>query len=175
VNFIEVLDYPRSVVTSLDPGDRIREELQRRLALIYLGRSHSSSDVHETVMRDLRGLGPDCPQLEALRTAGERARDAFVAGDLQALGLAMQHNTGAQAALHPDLVHADAWRVIEIAAAHGANGWKVNGAGGDGGSLTLLCSERAAERHAMIRAIAQENPAFVPIPIAISRRGLRVW
>ena len=50
----------------------------------------------------------------------------------------MRDNTAAQAELHADLIHVDARRVFEIAAAHGAAGWKVNGAGGDGGSITLL-------------------------------------
>lgn len=175
VNFIEIIDYPRAVVTSLDLADETRQELNRRLALIYLGRPHSSSTVHEKVMSDLERLGPDCAQLAALRGAAEKARDATLAGDFDALGLAMRHNTNAQAQLHADLVHRDAWRVIEIAAAHGAVGWKVNGAGGDGGSITLLCTERADAKQAMIHAIEQENSAFVPIPIAISRDGLRVW
>ena len=101
-----------------------------------------------------------------------RARDAVVAGDLAALGAAMRDNTATQATLHPELVHADAWRVIEIAAAHGAAGWKVNGAGGDGGSITLLGSGDRAARRAMLRAIVEDNPALVPIPIVLSRDGL---
>jgi hypothetical protein len=38
----------------------------------------------------------------------------------------------------------------------------------------LLADARTAKR-AMIRAIEQENAVFVPIPIVISREGLRVW
>jgi len=76
--------------------------------------------------------------------------------------------------LHPDLVHRDAWRVIEIAAAHGASGWKVNGAGGDGGSITLLCDPRRSARRATIRAIMQDNASLAAIPVAISRVGLSV-
>jgi D-glycero-alpha-D-manno-heptose-7-phosphate kinase len=175
VNFIDIVEYPRAVVSGLALSDRMRRELQRRLALVYLGRPHSSSDVHEHVVRGLERLGPDCPQLDALRVAAEKARDAVLAGDLDALGRAMRDNTAAQAELHADLVHRDAWRIIEIASAHGAVGWKVNGAGGDGGSITLLCQARPAAKRATIRAIRQENPAFLPIPIAISRAGLRVW
>jgi len=175
VNFIEIVDYPRAVVSPLHLNDRTRRALQRRLVLIYLGRSHSSSAVHEKVLRDLERVGADCPQLVSLRAAAERARDAVLAGDFHALGLSMRHNTDAQADLHGDLVHADAWRIIRIAAAHGALGWKVNGAGGDGGSITLLCDADTAAKRVLIRAITQENPAFVPIPIVISRAGLRVW
>lgn len=175
VNFIEITDYPRAVVSRLDLADEVHLELERRLALIYLGRPHSSSAVHEKVVRDLERLGPDCAQLNALRLAAVKARDALLAGNVDALGVAMRENTDAQAALDADLVHREAWRIIEIAAAHGAVGWKVNGAGGDGGSITLLCDRRADRKRAMIEAITQENSAFVPIPIVISRDGLRVW
>ncbi len=174
VNFIEIVDYPRAVVTRLNLADETRRELERRLALIYLGRPHSSSAVHEKVMQQLERLGPDCAQLDALRVAAENARDAVLAGDLDALGRAMRDNTDAQSDLHADLVQREARRVIEIAAAHGAIGWKVNGAGGDGGSITVLCGARAGQKRAMIQAIAQENSAFVPIPMVISRDGLRV-
>jgi D-glycero-alpha-D-manno-heptose-7-phosphate kinase len=86
----------------------------------------------------------------------------------------MRRNTDAQAQLHPDIVSANARRIIEIAAAHGAAGWKVNGAGGDGGSITLLSGARTDAKRAMIRAIEQENAAWVRIPIVISREGLQV-
>ena len=63
----------------------------------------------------------------------------------------------------------------EIAEAHGALGWKVNGAGGEGGSLTLLCGESSARKRALVREIEQDSPAFRIIPIYLSRHGLRVW
>ncbi|MEO8501809.1 MAG: GHMP kinase, partial [Vicinamibacteria bacterium] len=57
----------------------------------------------------------------------------------------------------------------------GALGWKVNGAGGEGGSLTLLCGENASRKRALVREIEQASPAFRNIPIHLSRHGLRVW
>ena len=173
-NFIEVTEYPAAVVSPLAMPDSIRHELQRRLAVIYLGRPHSSAPIHELVMRTLERQGPDCAHLEALRSAAERARDAFLAGDFDALGLAMRDNTAAQADMQAELVHRDAWRVIEIAAAHAALGWKVNGAGGDGGSITLLAGARPGAKQAMVREILQDNPSLVRIPSVISRSGLRV-
>lgn len=174
-NFIEIAEYPRAAVTPLPLPAAVRRELQRRMGLIYLGRPHSSSAVHEKVMRNLEGKGPDCAELEALRAAAARSRDALLAGDLAALGQAMRDNTATQALMHPELVHRDAWRAIEIAAAHGAAGWKVNGAGGDGGSIALLADARPGAKRALLRAIVADNPSLVAIPIAISRDGLRVW
>jgi D-glycero-alpha-D-manno-heptose-7-phosphate kinase len=173
-NFIDIREYPRAVVTPLPLPDPIRHELDRRLALIYLGRPHRSSAVHEKVMKNLERLGPDCAPLDRLRRAAELARDALVAGDIAALGSAMRENTSVQAELHPELVHQDAWRAIEIAEAHGAAGWKVNGAGGDGGSMTFLGNDTPGSTHAMVQAIVADNPRLVPIPIQISREGLRV-
>ena len=45
---------------------------------------------------------------------------------------AMVQNTEAQGRLHPGLISEDAARIIEIARAHDAVGWKVNGAGEKG-------------------------------------------
>lgn len=175
INYIEMYQYPHASVSQIQVPNTIWWELERRLALIYLGRSHSSSAVHERVIHDLEDAGPGCKPLNDLRMTAERSRDALYAGDFEALGRAMIENTEAQARLHPSLVSADAWRVIEIAREHGAVGWKVNGAGGEGGSLTLLCGPLSHVKRAMIRAIEQENPLFKNIPIYLSRYGLRVW
>jgi D-glycero-alpha-D-manno-heptose-7-phosphate kinase len=87
----------------------------------------------------------------------------------------MIENTAAQYALHPALIGTDALELIGLAQEHGALGWKVNGAGGEGASLTLLCGRSASARQALLRAIPQTNPLFQIIPITLSRAGLRVW
>jgi D-glycero-alpha-D-manno-heptose-7-phosphate kinase len=66
-------------------------------------------------------------------------------------------------------------RIIAIARGHDAAGWKVNGAGGDGGSVTLLASEDDHARDAMLRDILRDNADLRIIPIALSPEGLRVW
>jgi D-glycero-alpha-D-manno-heptose-7-phosphate kinase len=175
INFIEMFQYPYSTVSQIQVPNSIWWELERRLVLIYLGKSHVSSKVHEMVIQGLEDAGPDCPQLNSLRQTAHKSRDAVYNGDFNTFGRAMIENTEAQACLHPALVNAEAARVIEIAKSHGAVGWKVNGAGGDGGSLTLLCNESSWARRAMIREIEQENPAFQSIPIYLSRFGLRTW
>jgi D-glycero-alpha-D-manno-heptose-7-phosphate kinase len=175
INFIEMFRYPRASVSQLHLPDSIWWELERRLLLIFLGKSHHSSQVHERVIHQLEHAGPTARQLEALRATAAPSRDALYAGDLAALGRAMISNTEAQRDLHPDLVSPDAQRVIEIARAHGALGWKVNGAGGEGGSLTILCGERAHAKRAVVREIEAENDLFQNIPIYLSRYGLRTW
>jgi D-glycero-alpha-D-manno-heptose-7-phosphate kinase len=175
VSFIEMFAYPHATVSQLQVPNAIWWELERRLVLIFLGHTHSSSAVHEQVIARLERQGGAAPELAALRAAAGRARDAFYAGDFAALGRAMTDNTEAQRRLHPALVSADADRVIALAQAHGALGWKVNGAGGEGGSITLLCGPDASQRRALLQAITAADPLFQPIPIYLSRTGLRVW
>jgi D-glycero-alpha-D-manno-heptose-7-phosphate kinase len=175
INYIDMFDYPYASVSPIQIPNSTWWELERRLSLIFLGRTHRSSQIHEMVIKGLEDAGPDCPQLEDLRGTAPRSRDALYAGDFSALGAAMVENTEAQGRLHPALISPDAARVIEIAKEHGALGWKVNGAGGDGGSVTILCGDVSQVKRAMIREIQQENPLFKNIPIYLSRYGLRVW
>jgi len=175
INYIEMFHYPYASVSPIQIPNTIWWELERRLVLIYFGKAHTSSAVHEKVIRELEGSGPDSQKLQDLRATPEKSRDAIYAGDFGGLGKAMIENTEAQERLHPDLVSPDAHRVIEIAKAHGALGWKVNGAGGDGGSLTILAGELSHVKRAMIREIEAENLLFKNIPIYLSRTGLRTW
>ncbi len=175
INFIEMYDYPHATVSQLYVPNSIWWELERRLVLIFLGKSHSSSTVHEKVIAELEDAGPDCQKLVPLRKTPSMARDAVYAGDFKALGDSMRMNTDAQAELNPALVSADAQHVIDIARGHGALGWKVNGAGGEGGSITLLCSDISSQKRELIREIEAANPLFKNIPIYLSRFGLRTW
>lgn len=175
LSFIEMHAYPAATVSQIQVPDAIWWELEQRLVLMFLGKTHSSSAVHEQVIAGLERAGSGAAPLARLRRAAERARDALYAGDLAALGRAMIDNTEAQRALHPALVGSEAQELIALAQEHGALGWKVNGAGGEGGSITLLCGASASARRALLRSITQANSLFRPIPIALSRSGLRVW
>ncbi len=175
INYIEMFKYPYATVSQINVTNSIWWELERRLVLIYLGKSHKSSPIHEKVIRELENLGPDCMQLNDLRTTAERSRDAVYAGDFKSLGQAMVDNTEAQARLHTGLISDDAQSIINIARDHGAFGWKVNGAGGDGGSVTILCGSLSHAKRTMIREIEEENALFKNIPIHLSRYGLRIW
>ena len=175
INDIKMIAYPHAHVSQIKLSQETFWELDERLALIYLGKAHSSSDVHEKVIAELQTAGPECKQLNDLRLIAPKSRRALQAGDFEAFGHTMIENTEAQRRLHPDLVSTEAEKVISIAREHKALGWKVNGAGGDGGSLTLLCGLNRADNRIMLREIEAENTAFQVIPIRLDQYGLRVW
>jgi D-glycero-alpha-D-manno-heptose-7-phosphate kinase len=175
VNHIEVSAYPEATVTQIPLTNGLRGELERRLVLVCLGRPHVSSDVHDRVIAALAEAGGSSPLLAGLRRAADDARDAVCAGDLVALGRTMSSNTELQRQLHPDLVSADAQRVIDTAAAVGALGWKVNGAGGEGGSVTVLCGPEGEAPRRIRSALVEADPLLRVVPTTLSREGVRVW
>ncbi|HNT87759.1 MAG TPA: GHMP kinase, partial [Candidatus Hydrogenedentes bacterium] len=156
-------------------ANRIWWELERRLVLVYRGRTHASSDVHKQVIAGLEARDSDKSVLEPLRRAARDGKDAVYAGDFQALGRAMIMNTEAQEQLHPALVSDAAKAVIELARAHDCVGWKVNGAGGEGGSLTILCGPEGEKKRRFIEALPSLDKRFRVISTYLSRTGLRCW
>jgi D-glycero-alpha-D-manno-heptose-7-phosphate kinase len=175
INFIDMPAYPHASVTQLPVPHAVWWELEQRLVLVFLGRAHVSSEVHDRVIASLEAEGAGSSHLDALRCAAENARDTVCAGDLAGLGRAMIANTDAQVRLHPSLVSDEAHAVFDVASTHGALGWKVNGAGGEGGSVTLLCGPGARAKRQLLRALRDADPLFRVIPTALSRDGLRVW
>lgn len=167
INFVEIAPYPDAHVTAVVPEPEIQAALDDRLLLIYLGRAHRSTDVHDDVIRSLRD-GTNLA-LDSLRRAATEARDALLNGDLDAFGAALVANTEAQQRLHPSLVGPDARRLIELAASSGALGWKVNGAGGEGGTIAVLLGDsHVAARSTMVDRLCDVSPSARVIPIRLA-------
>jgi D-glycero-alpha-D-manno-heptose-7-phosphate kinase len=164
INLFEVR-YPDATVHPVDVAPTTVDELSRRLVLVYLGRPHRSSEVHREVIS--RGIDPVV--LDPLRAAARRSAAACVAGDLDELGRAMVDNHEAQRALHPGLISAEADAVVATARAHFAAGWKVNGAGGDGGSLTLLAGPDPGDVNRLTGALGE-----AVLPIELAAQGVEV-
>lgn len=178
VNRITMAAYPDDV--AVDPvalDDATAWELEHRLVLVFLGRTHVSSAVHDEVISALetRDEAYVAGRLDPLRAAAADGAGALEAGDLAGYGRALIANTEAQAALHPALVSAEASAMIHAAAAAGAAGWKVNGAGGDGGSITVLAGPEAGAGRRIVAAAEALDASFRHIPITLDRAGLRVW
>ena len=175
INFIRIPEYPDAVRHAVAASGAVRAAFDAQLILVFLGRTHSSTEIHKEVISGLDRPGSaGRAALEELRLAAEAARDAVEAGDLAALGDAMRANTEGQRRLHPSLVGADARRVIAAVAARGALGWKVNGAGGEGGSMAVLCPPGAEARAAIEAAIARASNTYQVLPASIAPSGLEV-
>ena len=173
VNFLDMHRFPHATVSQLQLADPLWWELEQRLAVIYIGTPHSSSQTHQQVIADLGEDASQNPQIVEMRRLAREAKNSVLEGDLVALGEVMSRNTEQQRQLHPSLVCEQADEIIAVGRAFGILGHKVNGAGGDGGSLTLLCDGDRARKREMLAVL--ESRGYRHLPLYISRRGLRVW
>jgi D-glycero-alpha-D-manno-heptose-7-phosphate kinase len=83
-------------------------------------------------------------------------------------------NTEAQSQLHPELVSHTAHQIIQIAQHHDAWGWKVNGAGGDGGSISVIANDNPIKRQQMHAQLTKELPHIVRIDSTFCPHGVQV-
>jgi D-glycero-alpha-D-manno-heptose-7-phosphate kinase len=174
VSFFRVTRYPASEVETLRLEARTRDALNRRLRLVGAGGPHDSSALHERVITELERGDPRRATLDEMSRLAEEARELLLAGDLESYGRVMIENNECQRSLAAELVSPEADAVIRIAREHGASGWKVNGAGGRGGSLTLLAGADDGAARAMDREIETLGRGIGAVPISLSAAGLMV-
>lgn len=173
INFIHMHAFPFSEISPVNIPKGTLPDLDRRLVLVYIGTPHRSSDVHKKVIANLGAAASRDPRIEGLRKLAAAARDALLSGDLVGLGGVMNRSIDLQRALHPHLVCEKFEEIIEIAGSFAACGCKVNGAGGDGGSLTILGDGDVKKKRELIRTL--EKKGYQSIPVAVSPHGLSIW
>ena len=171
IGLIEMSEYPVGRRTALAVTAATREALARQLVVVMLERGHDSSVVHAQVVEALSQAGADDPRLESLRACAHEGARALQQGDLAAYGAALTRNTEAQAALQPALVGAEAQAVIDLARAAGALGWKVNGAGGPGGSVTVLTPGDEG-RAVFVAGLAESCPWASVLDVQLADTGV---
>ncbi|MBD3414286.1 MAG: hypothetical protein GF421_07650 [Candidatus Aminicenantes bacterium] len=161
-------------MSKLDLSSQVEKALNNQLCLIYLGSGHSSSALHEEVIRFLEEKGSRFKPINKMRELAQKAKDFLIKGDLHSFGKIMIENNEYQRSLHSSLISKEAESVIQIAKKHKALGWKVNGAGGEGGSLTLLSAEEENQKTKMLKEINSLGKGIQSIPVSLNLRGFEV-
>ena len=172
--------YPDLLGTDELADEGVHEALASQLLTVYLGRPHSSSAVHESVIASLgdrsQTVETNDALLDPLRAAAVAAVESLRGRDLVGYGAALTSAHEAARHLHPALISADADRVASIAMRYGAFGWKVNGAGGDGGSIAVLGPDDPGSLRALRAELAQTKGIEVlavsttALPVTVTRR-----
>ncbi len=173
INYIEIRQYPFASVSPIIVPNAVWWELERRLMLVYIGAPHNSSQVHQKVIEKLGTKASENPLFHTLRKLALQAKDAVYTGAFSALGKVMQDNTMVQRELHPALVCNAFEQIIDICGHYNALGCKVNGAGGDGGTITVLTDGDMAKKRILTQEL--QKAGYQVIPIYLARQGLRVW
>ena len=168
---IEMAAYPTARRMPLALSATTTAALDAQLLVLLLGHGHNSSAVHRQVVEALQDAGADDARLEALRRCAHEGAAALVAGDLAAYGAVLTRNTDLQKQLHPLLVSDDAQAVIDAVRGPHTLGWKVNGAGGAGGSMTVLAASTES-RARLIATLARQCPWATPLDVRLARTGV---
>lgn len=173
--FLEITDYPQARQTTIALPDALRSSLDDQVVTVVLG-GHDSSMVHAEVIAalakspvrssegppEMHGEASDRRRsvLAELADLAFQARDALAAGDFASWAAVLTAATQAQERLHSGLIGANHRSLIDLARAHHAAGWKVNGAGGDAGSLTVAFATATAA-HAFTDAVSRADPTWL--------------
>lgn len=173
VGLLAIAAYPEARRTEVTTGPATREALEAQLLVLLLPRGHESSAVHADVVQALAHAGPEDRRLVTLRRCAHEGAAALVAGDLEAYGRALVVNTEVQSSLHPSIVNEEAAQLIGVVRGADTLGWKVNGAGGAGGSLTVLAASVDA-RARLVQRVAETCPWATVLDVRLAASGVRV-
>lgn len=143
-------DYPEAKRRPIRLTPTTLDLLGETMVTVGVGR-HDSSAVHHEVIEAVTSSGDAGAQrravLEEMTDLAHAAAEALDRGDLSDWAAVLTRATDAQIRLHPQLLGPAHRAVIAIARRREATGWKVNGAGGSGGSVTAVFgSSDAADR-----------------------------
>jgi D-glycero-alpha-D-manno-heptose-7-phosphate kinase len=143
---------------------QMRRLMSNELLLFYTGITRSANAILDQQSANTADRLPQLAQLHDL--AGEAA-DGLRAGDVEAVGVAMNKSWEAKRMLASGVSNSQIDQAVEDALAAGATGAKVTGAGG-GGFLLVVC---ALERQ---RAVRDALAHMRELPIKIDPSGTRV-
>ena len=143
------VQYPNAWIFPIHLEPSMMCEIEDRFVLIFTGKSHFSSGMHQKVNAEADQHRDDFDTLAESAVAG---KEALLAGDFNAFGAAMNANWSAQKRLHTDITTPEIEALHDAAFRVGALGFKANGAGG-GGTVTILADRNRAHR---VGRVAQE-------------------
>ena len=159
----------RTEVRPLTLDDRVRECLEDRCLVFYTGQSRISGDTITAVLDAWSsGSGRVREALARMKELAAAMAPILVAGDLDALGSAVDEHWAHQRELHPSIPTPRIDEVLARAKAAGAVGGKALGASGGG---CVMVVARAGASDSVRRAVA---PIASPLDFVVDRDGVRV-
>lgn len=175
VSYIEVR-YPEASVMAVPISDAVLCELERRIFVVYTGKSHFSSATHKKVIDAFESGDPKIRKaFDNLGKTAALGMEALLEGNMGKLGEAMNMNWENQKYLHPSITTEEIDELEKVCFRKGTIGFKLNGAGA-GGTAAILC-ERNWE-HKVKEAIRKEFPTMsvLDAKIDIGRcQGVQAW
>jgi galactokinase/mevalonate kinase-like predicted kinase len=164
------VDYPRARRRAVPISAATLADLGRRMVTVWFGHGHHSFSMHDEVIARLAS-DESSVALDRIRDAAHLAAEALTHADVDAYAAALTLNHRAMIDLHPSLISDEAHELSELAAAHGAIGWKANGAAGPGGSMVLI-GPADVDRVARLRIAIQSRSPWQCVDAPIASHGV---
>jgi D-glycero-alpha-D-manno-heptose-7-phosphate kinase len=151
-------------VEQITLSPQMRRLMSNELLLFYTGITRSANAILD---EQSANTADRLPQLAQLRDLAGEAADGLRAGDVEAVGVAMNKSWEAKRTLASGVSNSQIDVAVEGALAAGATGAKVTGAGG-GGFLLVVCPLEQQ------RAVREALSHMRELPIKIDPSGSRV-
>jgi D-glycero-alpha-D-manno-heptose-7-phosphate kinase len=154
----------RVVVDPLPLTPAVRRRVQDELLLFFTGITRSANTI---LGEQTANIADRLPQLAQLRDLAGEAVRGLLAGDVDALGMALNKSWQAKRELATGVSNGQIDSAVDAALAAGATGAKVTGAGG-GGFLLVVCPLESQ------RSVRRELASLKELPIKVEPFGSRV-
>ncbi|HME53120.1 MAG TPA: hypothetical protein VKM55_12940 [Candidatus Lokiarchaeia archaeon] len=168
-NYMEI-DYPNVRISRINVKPELAWQLEQQMILVYLG-SRSSSKMHEKVIENYeKGDATTTDAFTVLQECPRSMVQAVYKSDIHTIGEIMNRNWEAQKQLHEEISTPEITGLENIAQAHDAIGFKVNGAGG-GGSAVILSA--TGKEYNLRKELVESG--YQILPFKFNFTGLQVW
>ncbi len=164
---LEIDSYPEVARRPLRADAGVEGAVAELVVTVALG-AHDSSAIHAAVIDAVAARDREARSaLDALAAAAHDAAAALERVDLAGWAEVLIRATDTQRRLHPALVGPAHTRAITDARDHGAIGWKVNGAGGAGGSVSVVFAS-PGDAQAFAAHVAAHRPGWTICPMHLA-------
>lgn len=164
------IDYPGVSLARVSIPPSLACMLEARWVLVYLG-SRKSSEMHIDVIKKYQEGDPDTVEAHnTLRDLAEKMVAELQAGNPSGVAEIMNANWAAQQLLHPRITSPAIKHLEKLAIDVGAEGFKVNGAGG-GGSAVVMAGP--GSEYALKKRLLEEK--YIHYPCHLNMSGLQIW
>ena len=169
-NFME-FDCDKSLVYPLRLKQELIDELNSHLLLCYVGRAHSSGNVHQKIENSI--VQNEEEKLKILNRMKEIAieiRDFLLTNRLEDFGRLLRESWESKKKISPSISNESIDRLYETGLQNGAYGGKLLGAG-EGGYILFFYQPK--KRNELVRALRKEGSEILDFNFEF--KGTQIW
>ena len=161
----------KNLIYPLKLKEDVINDLNHRLLLCYVGKHHSSSDLHEKQEDSFRKDEEESTRiLQLMKKTAIEMKDILLTGRIEMLGNLLHESWENKKLLSPSVSTEVVSKLYEVGLNHGADGGKLLGAGNGG---YLLFFYHPKKRNQLVRALQHAGGEIMNFHFEFG--GTRIW